>query len=511
MKLDEYHFFREATLRICSSLELEKALWRFLMYIRKFIPADFVAMTYISADIKGWRAIASANVEGGQKLDIFYPLPPETIDQWTKSSPEMLIVDDPNTNPVLKHTYHHSGLKNPSIIVFRLIIEDKYLGALTIMTEGNVKYTDNHIHLLSLLREPASIALSNTLRYIEALKLKELLADDNRYLQQELSMQCGEDIVGADFGLKDVMELVRQVAPMNSPVLLYGETGTGKEVIARAIHNLSLRSNGPFIKVNCGAIPSTLIDSELFGHERGAFTGALSQKRGRFERAHGGTIFLDEIGELSTEAQVRLLRVLQEKEIERVGGTQALSVDIRVIAATHRDLQSMIQENRFREDLFFRLQVFPIFIPPLVDRKDDIPALVHHFILKKSKDMGLENIPALAEDSLGRLRAYDWPGNVRELENSVERAIILSRGKPLTFDDLPVIQRKGLVATGEFDAENPHNLDAAMRKQIQIALEKTDGIISGKRGAAELLGVNASTLRARMRKLGIPFGRKSKN
>jgi DNA-binding NtrC family response regulator len=171
----------------------------------------------------------------------------------------------------------------------------------------------------------------------------------------------------------------------------------------------------------------------------------------------------------------------------------------------------MIRENRFREDLFFRLQVFPIFIPPLADRKDDIPALVHHFILKKSRDMGLENISALAEDALDRLRAYEWPGNVRELENSVERAIILSRGKPLTFDDLPVIQRQGRAATGEFDAENPHNLDAAMRKQIQIALEKTDGIISGKRGAAVLLGVNASTLRARMRKLGIPFGRKSKN
>jgi transcriptional regulator with GAF, ATPase, and Fis domain len=512
MKLDENQFFREATLRICSSLDIEKVLWRFLVYVRDFIPSDFVMMTHVSTDIKGWRAIASATLEGGRKLDIFYPLPPETIDQWTKSSPEMLIVDDPNTHPALKYTFlHHSELENPSIIIARLIIEGRSLGSLIIMAEGNGRYTDKHLSLLSLIREPASIALSNILRYIKLLKLKELLADDNRYLHRELSMQCGEEIVGADFGLKDVMDLVRQVAPLNSPVLLFGETGTGKEVIARAIHDLSLRSNGPFIKVNCGAIPSTLIDSELFGHERGAFTGALSQKRGRFERAHGGTIFLDEIGELSTEAQVRLLRVLQEKEIERVGGTQALSVDIRVIAATHRDLQSMIRENRFREDLFFRLQVFPIFIPPLADRKDDIPALVHHFILKKSRDMGLENISALAEDALDRLRAYEWPGNVRELENSVERAIILSRGKPLTFDDLPVIQRQGRAATGEFDAENPHNLDAAMRKQIQIALEKTDGIISGKRGAAVLLGVNASTLRARMRKLGIPFGRKSKN
>jgi transcriptional regulator with GAF, ATPase, and Fis domain len=352
--------------------------------------------------------------------------------------------------------------------------------------------------------------LSNSLRYIEVLKLKELLADDNRYLHRELSRQCGEEIVGADFGLKGVMDLVRQVAPLNSPVLLYGETGTGKEVIARAIHNLSQRSEGPFIKVNCGAIPESLIDSELFGHERGAFTGALSQKRGRFERAHGGTIFLDEIGELSPEAQVRLLRVLQEKEIDRVGGTQSIAVDIRVIAATHRDLQSMIRRNRFREDLFFRLQVFPIFIPPLVERKGDIPALVQHFIRRKSREMGLEDIPSLAEDAFEHLGSYHWPGNVRELENAVERTIILSRDRSLTFDDLAISPGKNHLNVRNPEAENTHTLDAAMRNQIQIALEKTEGVISGDRGAAKLLGIHPSTLRARMRKMGIPFGRKFK-
>ena len=467
-------------------------------------------MTYISTKIGGFRAIASATKQGGKRLYIFLPLPRKTIDRLTKSSPEVMIVDDPNTHPALKHTFHHSGLLNPSIMVARLIVENKYLGALTIMAEGGGRYTNGHLHLLSLMREPASIALSNSLRYIEVLKLKELLADDNRYLHRELSRQCGEEIVGADFGLKGVMDLVRHVAPLNSPVLLYGETGTGKEVIARAIHNLSQRSGGPFIKVNCGAIPESLIDSELFGHERGAFTGALSQKRGRFERAHGGTIFLDEIGELSPEAQVRLLRVLQEKEIDRVGGTQSIAVDIRVIAATHRNLQSMIRRNRFREDLFFRLQVFPIFIPPLVERKGDIPALVQHFIRRKSREMGLEDVPSLAEDAFEHLGSYHWPGNVRELENAVERAIILSRDRSLTFDYLAISPGKNNLNFRNPEAENTHTLDAVMRNQIKIALEKTDGVISGDRGAAKQLGIHPSTLRARMRKMGIPFGRKFK-
>ena len=215
-----------------------------------------------------------------------------------------------------------------------------------------------------------------------------------------------------------------------------GETGVGKEVIANAIHNLSLRSNGPFIRVNCGAIPPTLMDSELFGHEKGAFTGALFQKRGRFERADGGTIFLDEIGELPLEAQVRLLRVLQEKEIERVGGTETIQVDIRVIAATHRNLDQMLAEGRFREDIYFRLRVFPIAIPPLRLRPEDIPVLVQHFIQKKCREMKTVKIPSLAPGALDRLMLYNWPGNVRELENAVERELIVNKGSLLSFDDL---------------------------------------------------------------------------
>jgi transcriptional regulator with GAF, ATPase, and Fis domain len=410
----------------------------------------------------------------------------------------------------LKYTFHHASLTEPSIIVARPIIDGKYLGALTLMVEGKSKYTNNHAHLLSLLREPASIALSNSLRYIKVLKLKDLLADDNRYLHQELNRQCGEEIVGIEFGLKNVMDLARQVAPLNSPVILYGETGTGKEVIARAIHNLSPRRDGPFIKVNCGAIPENLIDSELFGHEKGAFTGAFSQKRGRFERANSGTIFLDEIGELSLEAQVRLLRVLQENEIERVGGTQPIKVNIRVLAATHRDLHKMTMDGKFREDLYFRLQVFPIIIPPLSGRKDDIPALVQHFILKKSQEMGLDKIPALAEDALIHLESYHWPGNVRELENAVERAIILCKGNPITFDFIPACKKSIELSRLNSDTDDSYSLDKAIRDQIKMALKQTGGVISGDHGAAKILGIHPSTLRAKLRKLDIPFGRKSK-
>jgi transcriptional regulator with GAF, ATPase, and Fis domain len=239
---------------------------------------------------------------------------------------------------------------------------------------GDDRYDEEHARLFGLLEEPFTIALANILAHREVVRLKELLADDNRFLTDELRRLAGDEIIGADFGLRHVMGLVSQVAPTDSPVLLTGETGVGKEVIANAIHHGSSRRGGPFIPVNCGAIPDSLLDSELFGHEKGAFTGALFQKRGRFERADKGTIFLDEIGEMPLEAQVRLLRVLQNREIERIGGANPIRLDIRIIAATNQDLATRVQEGRFREDLWFRLNVFPIKIPPLRDRTSDIPA-----------------------------------------------------------------------------------------------------------------------------------------
>jgi transcriptional regulator with GAF, ATPase, and Fis domain len=336
-----------------------------------------------------------------------------------------------------------------------------------------------------------------------------MLADDNRFLQGELRRMSGEEIIGANFGLRQVMEEVRKVAVLDTPVVLLGETGSGKEVIANMIHASSPRNKGPLVKVNCGAIPDSLIDSELFGHEKGAFTGALSQKRGRFERANTGTVFLDEIGELPLPAQVRLLRILQEKEIERVGGTKTIAVDIRVIAATHRNLEEMVNAGQFREDLWFRLSVFPIRIPPLRERTSDIPALLQYFIREKVSDLKLPSVPDVASGTIDRLLTYAWPGNVRELANVVEREIILNPHGPLTFgqinpSELPISYHiEPLEGTTD-------NLDDVIRQHIQRVLAKTGGKVHGPGGAAELLGVNANTLRNRMNRLGIAYGRKGK-
>jgi transcriptional regulator with GAF, ATPase, and Fis domain len=331
-----------------------------------------------------------------------------------------------------------------------------------------------------------------------------LLTDDNRYLHGELRRISGDEIIGANFGLREVMEKVHQVAKLDSPVLLLGETGVGKDIIANAIHFISNRNDGPFVSVNCGAIPDTLIDSELFGHEKGAFTGALAQKRGRFERADKGTIFLDEIGELPLQAQARLLKVLQSKEIERVGGVKTISLDIRIIAATNRKLEEMVKLNQFREDLWFRLNVFPIWIPPLRDRRSDIPALLQHFISLKSRELKLPAIPTVSPGATGILMNYHWPGNVRELQNVVERELIINPNGPLTFSQMNVSQKNGITEIPAQHNESD-NLDEVTSQHIKKVLKKTNGKIHGKSGAADLLGINASTLRNRMDKLGIAY------
>lgn len=360
---------------------------------------------------------------------------------------------------------------------------------------------------MSSISRPVTIALTNALAHERLQRTSELLAEDNRLLRKEVYLKTADEIIGQDGGMADVMHLVRQVAPLNNTVLLLGETGTGKELIANAIHFSSAYKDGPFVKVNCGAIPEHLIDSELFGHEKGAFTGAVTEKRGRFERAHQGTIFLDEIGELPLPAQIRLLRVLQTREIERVGGQRALPIDIRVIAATHRNLETMVQENRFREDLWFRLNVFPLMIPPLRQRKADIPALTVHFINQKAKDMGIKQRPAIAPGALERLMQYNWPGNVRELENLVERELIIQRDGLLSFQSLPLRVHAAEATMGAAAADTGiQPLEEAIAAHIQRALRHSKGKISGPGGAAELLGINPSTLRARMRKLriGVP-------
>ncbi len=509
MPMDENRFFREITLRICGSLEIEKALWHCFLYIRTIIPADELMLTVYDPASGTLDVVATASQSGGIVGTDKIPMPPHLRRQLEEplKFPRVRVSDDVFQDEIFTIVAKRYHWPDSSLIVGRLIIEDKFVGSFIVRADGTGRYTDGDGRLWSLINEPAAVALANSRRYLELMQLKELLADDSKYFQNELRRDFSEEIVGAEFGLKGVMEQVLKIAPQSSPVVLYGETGTGKELIANAIHNFSPRNSGPLIKVNCGAIPETLIDSELFGHEKGAFTGALAQRRGRFERAHGGTIFLDEVSELPLNAQVRLLRVLQEKEIERVGGTQSIKIDIRIISATHQDLRRLVADNTFRDDLYYRLCVFPISIPPLRERKVDIPALVEYFMRKKAKEMGLHFMPRLGPGTMDRLVEYDWPGNVRELSNAVERAVIIQEGTPLTFEDIvggKLIKDEGALQRPDRPDLTLHNIEA---HYIRAAMEEAGGRVEGKTGAAARLGMNPGTLRHRMRKLGIPFGR----
>lgn len=522
MTVDENVFFREATLRICSSLNIAEALRNCFEYIKLYIPMQGMYLHTYNADLNLTRLIAVIRDDMQVEPERTLYLPKKGRDERTaeikadllKTEDVIRVWNRPDPEKGFPELLKEIGLDDQTSIMNMLLklVRGDQIGSLMVFTNGLNRYTDEHVRLLKLIHRPLAIAVSNALEHQEVTRLKDLLVDDNRYLFAEMRSASGDEIIGSDFGLKDVMEMVRQVAHLDSPVLLLGDTGTGKEVIANAIHYSSPRKDGPLIKVNCGAIPETLLDSELFGHEKGAFTGAISQKRGRFERADKGTIFLDEIGELPAMAQVRLLRVLQQKEIERVGGTSSIRVDIRVISATNRNLQELVASGQFREDLWFRLNVFPILIPPLRQRREDIPALVHHFIDRKSKELKIAQRPELAPGAMDGLMTYDWPGNVRELENLIERALIQSRGGDLSFETLSIQQdQSGPKVTRKVEP-NPKllSLEESNLQLIQRALELAGGKINGPGGAAEILGLNPNTLRSRMNKLGIPFGWKSR-
>jgi formate hydrogenlyase transcriptional activator len=413
---------------------------------------------------------------------------------------EPVLVDRFDGAPFASKAMRHLiGMEMRSGCWVPLINRERAIGALMIASRREAAFTQLEADLLSQIANQIATAVDNAIAFRQIAELSDKLKQEKRYLEEEINLaQRFEDIVGESAGLKQVLKEIETVAPTDASVLIQGETGTGKELLAPAIHRLSPRHQRTFIKLNCAAIPSGLIESELFGHEKGAFTGAISQKMGRLELAHEGTLFLDEVGELPLDLQPKLLRALQEREIERLGGTRTIPINIRLIAATNRNLSQLVAEKQFRSDLYYRLRVFPVLAPPLRERRSDIPILVRHFVNQHSRRMGkpIESIP---EDIMEALVRWTWPGNIRELENFIERAVILSRG-PILHAPLAELEMEMA------DEEDPHldpTLETAEREHILRALREAKGMIGGPTGAAAKLGLRRTTLNSKLKQLGI--------
>jgi formate hydrogenlyase transcriptional activator len=408
-----------------------------------------------------------------------------------------LVLEHVSTDPRLEG----AGMKQAGAecaALLPLTIGDEFVAAIVVARTTPSRFSPDEVSILEDVARPVATAVANALAFEELQKLRSLLEDENVALREEIAATSptAGAIIGASAGLREVLERVELVAATDSTVLITGETGTGKELVARAIHAASPRAKRAMVKVNCAVLPEGLVASELFGHEKGAFTGALERRRGRFELAAGGTIFLDEVGELPAPVQVMLLRVLQEREFERVGGSETLRTDARVVAATNRNLEEAVRERKFRSDLLYRLNVFPIRMPALRERVEDIPILAEYWASRCSRNVG-KTIRAIDESAMAALRAYPWPGNIRELQNVVERAVILARGNVLGLSDfeLPSVSSEAVPAR--------HDRPSDERQQIEKALAASRGRVYGVEGAAEVLGVPPTTLEARIRRLGI--------
>jgi formate hydrogenlyase transcriptional activator len=391
------------------------------------------------------------------------------------------------------------GLK--SGLCLPLISHGRPLGTLVVASLQEENFPEKDAELLQHVANQIAIAVENSLAYGQVVAHANKLSEEKHYLQDEIRTEYNfEEIIGESPALKRVLEQLQTVAPTDSTILVLGETGTGKELIARAIHNLSARRERTLVKVNCAAIPTGLLESELFGHEKGAFTGAIAQRVGRFELAHRGTLFLDEVGDIPLELQPKLLRVLQEQEFERLGSARTIRVDVRMVAATNVDLAQKVAENQFRSDLYYRLNVFPVTIPPLRERREDIPLLVRYFAQKYARRMK-KPIDAIPTKAMTALTEYHWPGNVRELENFIERGVILSRGAELQIPLAELKQRTKVAPLAHSDGFA--TLENAEREHIVRALSETNWVIGGPTGAAARLGIKRTTLQSRMLKLGI--------
>lgn len=498
-KNDRLQLVLDLTNRIVSNLELRDLLREVLASVRRVMKCDAAGVALPEPEGSHFRFYALDFPDGKGFLTEDTRIPIEhspigvafrTAKVELRGKPQ-IEADCPEAcfNPALRE-----GLNSGCFLP--LISRDRSLGVLALSRFAGVAFTADEIEFLAQIARQVAIAVENALAYREIAELKEKLAQEKLYLEDEIRGEMDfEGIVGQSSALRHVLQMVETVAGSDSTVLLLGETGTGKELIARAIHERSRRRDRTFVKLNCAAIPTGLLESELFGHEKGAFTGAISQKIGRLELADRGSLFLDEVGDIPPEIQPKLLRALQEREFERLGSTHTKRVDVRLVAATNRDLEKMVEDRQFRNDLYYRLNVFPIRIPPLRERPEDIPLLVHYFTQKYARRMEkqIDSIPAAA---LKKLAEWHWPGNIRELENFVERAVILTRGSTLQF---PIDELKNA------NTRSPAPVTRSSRERDEIIriLKECNGHVGGPNGAAARLGLKRTTLISRMKKLGI--------
>jgi len=514
-KNDRLRLLLDVTNQVVSNLELRDLLRAISQDVRRVMQCDYAGLSLPDAENKQLRLYALDfpegkgffheelvySIEGSPSGTAFRTMKPLTL-----QSPFAGWLDSPIAQIAVRE-----GLK--SVCCLPLISRNRAIGVLVLGRLRDDAFSQADVSFLSQIANQIALAVENALAYREIRELKEQLSKEKLYLEDEVRTEMNfAQIIGSSASLRRALKRVETVAPTDSTVLIYGETGTGKELIARGIHDLSPRRAKPFVKLNCAAIPTGLLESELFGHEKGAFTGAIAQRIGRFEVADGGTIFLDEIGEIPLELQTKLLRVLQEREFERLGSSRTIRTDARLIAATNRDLEAMVSEQKFRSDLFFRLDVFPVHVPALRERNGDIPLLVRHFTQQFSRRMKkvIETIPSATMDALCQ---YHWPGNIRELQNVIERAVIISTGPALSVD----VADLKFAKAGPPPAKKPaspkstnsglHNvLEETERQQILKALKQSNWIVAGPNGAAAHLGMNRSTLQVRIRKLGISRG-----
>jgi len=482
---------------VLANLDLEELLRAISANVRRVLRCDVASVVLLDAD--GSRArlhvLDFPEGRGFVKEGAEIPVRRAEVEELLRSGrpKELDVVRDgsPGSNAARAEGIRHGW-------TFPLVSRGRALGFFTVGRRDEARFDAGEVDLLALVAGQVATALDNALAYREIAGLKDQLAREKLYLEDEIRSEMSfDEIVGRSEALRRVLRQVETVAPTDSTVLIHGETGSGKELVARAIHDRSARAGRTFVKLNCAAIPSGLLESELFGHQKGAFTGAIADRVGRFELASGGTVFLDEIGEVPTELQPKLLRILQEREFERLGSSRTLRTDARLIAATNRDLEAMVEGGTFRADLFYRLNVFPIHVPPLRERPEDIPLLVRHFVqqLGRKTRKKVETIPSETMNALAR---YDWPGNIRELQNLIERALILTNGPILR------VPLDGLRArSGASPVPATRTLREAEREHVLAVLEETGWVLGGPNGAAARLGLNRSTLQFRLKRLGI--------